>query len=242
MLRTSSASGSTLTSIALPLLLGLLALGGAACAGRGMDLPPPWVAPREDGYPAAPAAAASAKPAASAAPAAGYQGLGVASVPPEVLAKYAAPALPAEASRRVQALLDVRAPGGGVVAPGGKRLFFNWSITGVTQVFRLDGPKTFPAQMTGGEDATSILSVLPDGKTLIVSRDRAGEENPGLYLQSTDGGPLRLVQHVAQVQTFLDRIADDGKSFLFHSNDVTKDAYAIYRWDIAAQKRVAGGM
>lgn len=221
---------------------------GGACVATGMDGPPPWVAPREDGYPAAqPSAAPSARP--SEAPAT-YKGLGVASVPPEVLAKYAAPALPSEASRRVQALLDVRAPGGGVVAAGGKRMFFPWSITGVTQVFRLDGPKTFPVQMTGGEDATQIAGVyadgrgpamwsgvFPDGKTLVVSRDRAGEENPGLYLQSADGGPLRLVQHIPSVQTFLDRIADDGKSFLFRSNDVTKDSYAIYRWDVAAGKR-----
>jgi dipeptidyl aminopeptidase/acylaminoacyl peptidase len=216
-------------------LVPVLALASAACAGHGMDGPPPWVAQREDGVaPAAPSASAAPK---AAAPAAGYQGLGVASVPPEVLAKYAAPALPADASRRVQALLDVRAPGGGIVAPGGKRMFFPWSITGVNQVFRLDGPKTFPVQMTGGEDATSVLSVLPDGKTLILSRDRAGEENPGLYLQSADGGPLRTVQHIAGVQTFLDRVASDGKSFLFRSNDVTKDAYALYRWDIAAGKR-----
>ena len=220
---------------ALPgLVAAALLAASSGCVATSMGGPAPWVAPREDGFEASPSA--PAPPAKPTAPAM-YQGLGVASVPSEVLAKYAPPALPPDASKRVQALLDVRSPGGGVVAAGGKRMFFPWTITGVTQVFRLDGPKSFPVQMTGGEDATQIASVLPDGKTLILSRDRAGEENPGLYLQDADGGSLRVVQHIPGVQTFLDHVADDGKSFLFRSNDVTKDAYAIYRWDIAAGKR-----
>ncbi len=117
-----------------------------------------------------------------------YSGLGAGSVPPEVVAKYAAPPLDPAVSRRIQTMLDVRAPGLGIVAPDGSRLYFGWRITGTPQVFRLNGPKGFPVQMTGGEDRTTVEAVTPDGKWLVLSRDVGGEENPGLYLQPADGG------------------------------------------------------
>jgi hypothetical protein len=125
----------------------------------------------------------------------GYAGHGADSVPREKLVKYAPPALPAEVTRRVQTMLDVRGASLGTVAPDGKRLFFTWAITGTPQVWRLDGPKAFPVQMTGGEDRTSVADITPDGSTLILSRDIGGQEDPGLYLQSTNGGPLRVVHH-----------------------------------------------
>jgi Tol biopolymer transport system component len=174
---------------------------------------------------------------ASAQPASGYQGLGVESIPPEVLAKHAAPALPPNDSRRIQAMLDVRAPGAGIVAPDGKRMYFTWSVTGTTQIWRLDGPMSFPTQLTGGEDTTLISDLTPDGKRLLVSRDRSGEENPGLYLLSPDGGELVAIQHKAAVQTFLNAISDDSRFVYYSSNDLQKDAYALYRYEIATGKR-----
>ena len=85
-----------------------------------------------------------------------YSGHGAGSVSPELVAKYAAPPLDPAVSRRIQAMLDVRAPGLGVVSPDGSRLYFGWRITGTPQVFRLNAPKGFPVQMTGGEDRTSV--------------------------------------------------------------------------------------
>lgn len=92
-------------------------------------------------------------------------------------------------------MLDVRGPGAGILLPGAGALVFSWAVTGTQQIYRLDGPNRFPVQLTGGEDATAIVNVTPDGKTLVVSRDTKGEEYPGLYLQSKDGGPLRVVMH-----------------------------------------------
>jgi hypothetical protein len=41
-----------------------------------------------------------------------YSGVGL---PPEIVAKYAPPPLPAEVTRRIQTMLDLRAPGLGVL-------------------------------------------------------------------------------------------------------------------------------
>ena len=166
-----------------------------------------------------------------------YQGHGADSVAPEVIAKFAPPPLPSELSRKIQNLMDVRSPGGGQLSPDGRRLYFSWTVTGTAQVWRLDGPNTFPIQMTGGEDRTSLADVTPDGKTLVLSRDRKGEENPGLYLMPAEGGPMRLVQHLPKVQTSFEFVSEDGKWLYFRSNDVTPNSYAIYRYELATGKK-----
>ena len=166
-----------------------------------------------------------------------YQGHGADSVPPEVIAKYVAPPLPSELSRKIQNLMDVRAPGSGTLSPDGKRLYFGWAVTGTPQVWRLDGPNTFPIQMTGGEDRTSLADITPDGRTLVLSRDRKGEENPGLYLMPADGGPMKVVQHLPKIQTAFEFVSEDGRWLYFRSNDVKPNAYAIYRYELATGKK-----
>lgn len=221
-----------MTSRCLPLLI-LPSLLAAAC---DPEPPRPQTAPAP---PAPPAATAPAAPAAPAAGPSGYQGLGAESLPPEVVARFASPPLPPDLSRHIQSMLDVRSPGAGVPSPDGKNLFFTWTVTGIRQVWRLDGPKAFPAQLTGGEDATWVVGVSPDGKRLFVQRDRKGEENPGLYVQPAGGGPLEVVQHAPKVQTEFERLSDDGNYIFYRANDVKKDSYAIYRYDLKKKSREA---
>jgi dipeptidyl aminopeptidase/acylaminoacyl peptidase len=154
---------------------------------------------------------------------------------PEVIAQYAAPALPAELRRRVQAMFDVRSPGAGQLSPDGQRLFFNWSVTGSSQVWRIDGPQRFPVQLTGGEDPTTLQGVMPDGRHIVVSRDRGGAENPGLYLQPAGGGPLETIFQKDGVRAFLGFISDDGGSIFYTANDRKPDSYAVYRYEVAAR-------
>lgn len=198
-------------------------------AGIGLALP-------ALAQPASPPGANSATtPAAK--PAGTYSGHGASSVSPEVLARFAPTPLPPELARHIQSMLDVRGPGGGTLSPDGKTLFFTWSVTGTTQIWRLDGPQRFPVQMTGGEDRTTVSDVLPDGSALIVSRDRNGEENPGLYLQDVKGGPLKAIQHQPDVQTFFEYVTDDSRYIYFTANDVKRDSFVLYRWDRKTEQR-----
>ena len=163
-----------------------------------------------------------------------YQGHGADSVSAELIAKFAPAPLPSELSRKIQNLMDVRSPGGGALSPDGKRLYFSWTVTGTQQIWRLDGPNTFPIQMTGGEDRTALVDITPDGKSIILSRDRKGEENPGLYLMPADGGAMKLVQHLPKVQTAFEFVSADGRWLYFRANDVKPNAYVIYRYDLAS--------
>lgn len=166
-----------------------------------------------------------------------YAGHGAESVPPEVLARFAPTPLAGDVSRRIQAMLDVRAPVGARIAPDGSAVYFAWTVTGTAQVWKADGPRRFPQQLTGGEDVTRVTGILPDGKTLVVMRDRKGEENPGLYLLGVDGGGLREVQHKAKVQTQLQFVSEDGKHLYFKANDVKTSSYAIYKYEVASGRR-----
>ena len=166
-----------------------------------------------------------------------YKGLGAESVSPEVVAKFAPPPLDSRITRNIEMLLDVRTPGLGIAAPDGKTLYFGWRITGQPQVFRLDQPKGFPIQMTGGEERTSLHAVTPDGKWLVLARDSGGQENPGLYLQPVGGGALKAVFHAPNVRAGFAFVSDDSREIYYTANDVSPDTYSIYRYDLASGTR-----
>lgn len=166
----------------------------------------------------------------------GYLGLGRESVDEQTLKQFAPPALPPELSRKIQSYLDIRAPGLGMLSNSKKKLYFSWRVTGTSQVWRLDNPKGFPIQMTGGEDSTTMQGLTPDDKWVILSRDRNGEENPGIYLQSALGGPLKVIQHKAKIQTFFEFVSADSQWIYYRANDVKPESYAIYRYEIATEK------
>jgi protease II len=198
------------------------------------------------------ASAALADPPKQAAPpraelkASGYSGLGAESLSPQEIAKYAPGAIEDRMSRKIQALMDVRGAGGNLdmrgtggtlVSSRGDRQFYTSRLTGIDQIWRQDGPMKFPQLLTGGEDRTMAVALAPDDSFIVVSRDVGGGENPGIYLLSADGGPLRRVQHTPKVQTTLQYISDDSKSLYFRANDKDPASYVIYRYDLQSDKR-----
>lgn len=166
----------------------------------------------------------------------GYQGLGAESVPPEIVRKFASPPGDPAVLSRVQQLLDLRGAGSGPLSPDGETLFYTSSLTGVPQVWRMKGPMGFARQMTAGSDVTAVAAVLPNGRDIVITRDRNGEENPGIYLQSAKGGPLRAVFHRKDVQATPLYVSDDSRSLYFRANSERPDSYAIHRYDIASGK------
>ena len=167
----------------------------------------------------------------------GYSGLGAESLSPQEIAKYAPAALEERVSRRIQTMLDVRGAEAGLSTSKGDRQIYSARITGTAQIFRQDGPMKFPVQLTGGEDRTDVVAIAPDDSFVVVSRDVGGQENAGVYLLGLEGGPLKVVQHTPKVQTQLQYISDDSKSLYIRANDKDPASYAIYRYDLATEKR-----
>lgn len=165
---------------------------------------------------------------------AGYSGLGSESVPPEVLAEFAPKPLAPDLANQVRKLLEVQAPGLGMVNPTNNALYFTWAVTGVSQVWKLNKPLGFPEQLTSGTDPTGLVDITGDWKHLVLSRDRAGEENPGLYIQSLTGGPLVEIQHKKGVRTTYLHSTGDGSTIFYKANDQKPDSYAIYAYSVGS--------
>ncbi len=166
-----------------------------------------------------------------------YKGIGAESIPPEVISQFGPKPLDPTVSRRIQRMLDIQAAGAGLLTSKGDRLLYTWRVTGTNQVWRMDGPKQLPIQLTGGEDSTFVRAISPDDKWIVVSRDVGGQENPGLYWMNIEGGPLVEIQHKTKVQTSLAFISDDSKFVYYTANDIDPASYAIYRFDKATGKR-----
>ncbi len=211
-------------------VIGLVMAASVAACGAG---PVPSSAPA----PAVGSAVAPAPPAPPPAPRAPYGGHGVTSLSAEVLARFRPAPLAPEVSRRIQRYLDVLGPTVGELTSDGQRLYFAWAVTGVSQIWGVAGAGRFPRQYTGGEDSTQLFAITPDGATLVLTRDRAGEENPGIYLQPAGGGALQVVQHQPGVQSLPQVLSDDGQVLYFVANDASPDSYAVYRYHLGRGER-----
>lgn len=166
----------------------------------------------------------------------GYKGHGSESVDPKTLKKFAPKPLPSGELERIEAMLDVRAPGHGLLSPNGKKLYFGWGVTGIYHAWKLEHRGAFPVQMTGGQDATYIEGITPDGKNLILSRDNSGDEYYFLYLQSVQGGPLKLIAGQEKVKTNFAFVSDDSKFLYYTMNMKEPTLRSLYKVNLKTGK------
>lgn len=166
-----------------------------------------------------------------------YKSFGSESVNKDVVKKYAPPELSSEIKGKISQFMDIQSLGVGVLHPKNKNeLFFNWGISGNRQVWKMKGPKSFPQQLTGGKDATTLSGITPDGKYLILERDSDGQEAPGIYLQSTNGGELTKLYHKPKVKANVQFISEDSQSLFFSANEESADSFYIYKINIQSKQ------
>lgn len=165
-----------------------------------------------------------------------YSGLGTESVSAETIKKYAPPELNSVMSNKLKKMLDVTSPGMGMLSPDKKTLYFTWRVTGLSQVWKIDGPKSFPVQLTSGNDAVTIRDIAPNGQFLIVSKDLNGQENPGIFQLDLKSGALTELYRKPKVQGNFAFLTDDSKTIYFTANDIKPDSYAIYKMNLADKK------
>lgn len=166
-----------------------------------------------------------------------YEGHGGESVSPRLLKKFAPQKTKGPNLSRIESLLDIRSPSGGVLSEDGKALYFNWNVTGQTQVWKMNGPQSFPIQLTGGQDSASVNSITTDGKFIIVSRDVGGSEYPGLYLMATAGGPLKQIYKKPKVKVWYQYTSDDSKYIYYGHNEKGPKTYTFERYHIPTGKK-----
>ncbi len=161
-----------------------------------------------------------------------YKGHGADSVSAETLKKYAAPSLDAVMSNKLKKMLDVSSPGMGLLSPDKKTLFFSWRVTGISHIWKINGPQKFPVQLTSGTDAVTLQDVAPNGKFLIISKDTNGQENPGLFKLDLATGSITELYKKEKAQVAYSFITSDSKYVYYISNDQKPDSYNIYKLNL----------
>ncbi|MBC7754163.1 MAG: S9 family peptidase [Moraxellaceae bacterium] len=165
-----------------------------------------------------------------------YSGHGADSVSLEKLLLYAAPALPVAMSNKLTKMMEVAAPGMGMLSPDKKTLYFSWKVTGQSHVWKIDGPQKFPVQVTSGADAVSLKEIAPNGKFLILSKDVNGQENPGLYKLDVKTGLMTELYRKEKVQVASSFITSDSKYLFITANDKKPDSYSTYKMNIETRE------
>ncbi|QLC33925.1 S9 family peptidase [Halarchaeum sp. CBA1220] len=86
----------------------------------------------------------------------------------------------------IERYLNVRSAGGPSFGPDGQ-LAFAMDTTGVRQVWRLDGPREWPAQLSFHEESIGFASYSPTRDELVFGMDRGGNEKTQLLRLAGDG-------------------------------------------------------
>ncbi len=166
-----------------------------------------------------------------------YKGLGQESVSSEEIKKYQAPPLDSKFAKKIESYLNIRPPAGAQVTLDGKTLFYNWNKSGINQVWKQSSPSGKAKQLTTGNERTVLQSIAPNQEFIVVSLDKNGEENPGLYWQSTKGGEVNKIFHQKKVQAHFGFIPDDSASLFYFANDIKEDSYALYQYNFKTGER-----
>ena len=115
----------------------------------------------------------------------------------------------------------------------GRRLAFEWAITGQPQVWIVDAAGGWPRQVTFGS-AVTFFRFTPDGRNLLVGRDAEGNEREGYYLISADGTRERQLLPLSDAFRRFGMFSSDGKRFLYSSTERNGVDFDIYVGDVAS--------
>jgi dipeptidyl aminopeptidase/acylaminoacyl peptidase len=136
---------------------------------------------------------------------------------PEVRGEGKAPSDDATGAAGFARYLAVRGQSGAAVSPGGDRVAFLESTTGMPQVWLVDRPMGWPLQITHFADRATGVRWTPAGDRLLVSGDVGGDERNDLLLVRPDGTQPRVLARGAEGRNEPGGFTPDGASLVMAS-------------------------
>ena len=161
-----------------------------------------------------------------------------------------APAAADDSRPTIQQFLKIRTPGAPVILPDGSLLLRDWP-DGVQQLYRVvpkaggaDGPDyrlgdATVTRLTDFPDGLAGFTVSPDGRKVIVSHARGGNENTQLTLLDPLGAPgqgMTPLYSNPKVQASVNLWLRDGSGFVYSANDESPNDFYLYLYDFASGK------
>ena len=128
----------------------------------------------------------------------------------------------------IQPYLDIRGQASPAYAPNGAIAFFT-SITGLSQVWKIDRNNAYPVQLTYGTQRAQFATFLPDGR-LLYGSDHNSDENTQFYVANGDGSHVvrLLPKDGDDVRHEFGSVSPDGKLISFTSNAADRGVFNPY--------------
>ncbi|WP_137283472.1 S9 family peptidase [Halorussus salinisoli] len=124
--------------------------------------------------------------------------------------------------------LNVRSAHTPSFGPDGERLSFLMDTTGVPQVWRLDGPREWPQQLTFEEEAINFASWSPERYELVFGMDEGGDERTQLFRLDGDGETVTPLTDESESIHYWGGWNSDGSKFAFASNRRDESVFDVY--------------
>ncbi|SEM69235.1 S9 family peptidase [Lihuaxuella thermophila] len=104
------------------------------------------------------------------------------------------------------------------VSPDEKQLVFSTNLAGKYDLWAIDLPVLFPYPLTFNGQNCHHLLFDKQGRFLLASFDRDGDENAQIYALPPSGGPMKPVRLAEKKQNHPVHLSGDGKRLYYYSN------------------------
>jgi dipeptidyl aminopeptidase/acylaminoacyl peptidase len=120
--------------------------------------------------------------------------------------------------------------------PNGRQLLFSTDLSGQFNLWRIRVTGGWPEQLTSYENqSVRTVGASPDGKTIVYTADREGDEFHQIYALPARGGWPEQWTDLPQVQHFADQLgwSPDGSEFAYSANAETPTNQEVWVRDVA---------
>jgi dipeptidyl aminopeptidase/acylaminoacyl peptidase len=124
----------------------------------------------------------------------------------------------------------------------GRHLYFESNASGRFNIWRVPADGGWPVQVTVSDERTVLQAPSPNGRWLLYTQDRGGNEKPNLFLLPSAGGPPRNITNTEGVGYESIMWSPDGSRLAFAAERTAPGAYEVFILDpeTGAVQRVAG--
>jgi dipeptidyl aminopeptidase/acylaminoacyl peptidase len=124
----------------------------------------------------------------------------------------------------------------------GHHIYFESNASGRFNIWRVAREGGWPVQVTVADERTDLEEPSPDGRWLLYTQDRGGNEKPDIFLLPQSGGSPRNITNSDGIGYESLRWSPDGRHLAFAAERRAPGAYDVYVMDTQTTelRRVAG--
>jgi dipeptidyl aminopeptidase/acylaminoacyl peptidase len=121
-------------------------------------------------------------------------------------------------------------------------LYFESNASGRFNIWRVAAGGGWPVRLTVEDERTMLEEPSPDGRWLLYTQDRGGDEKPNLFVLPAGGGPARNLTDTTGVGYESIQWSPDGRRLAFAAERAAPGEYEVFVLEAATGEvvRVAG--